>query len=79
LDVCRFTFLERENDLVASGGTAPSTPASDRRVCLARPLAEGVVLRRRICVAGSCSPNLAHPRTIDPNEGSIGLAVPRRP
>jgi hypothetical protein len=36
---------------------------------LARPFAEGVVLRRRICGAESCSPNLAHPRTIDPNEG----------
>jgi hypothetical protein len=30
-DVCLFTFLELENGL-ASGSTAPSTPASDRTV-----------------------------------------------
>src|SRR6266446_6533912 len=46
-DVCPFAFLELENGLVAGGSTAPSTPASDRRVRLARPVAEGVVLRRR--------------------------------
>jgi len=31
-EVCPFAFLELENGLVASGSTAPSTPASDRRV-----------------------------------------------